>query len=129
MRPQLATLAFIVFLVLVAHAEEGETVTLTLPHRLQPGETAWIELSIGSLARGAELDISTTAGQFLGAISPFGIRSGQQAGTYTVPVPNDVLENSHVSVRLWIVQDDRPPRPPTATEVKSVRLKISATAK
>jgi|ERR1700730_17788777 hypothetical protein len=123
MRTLLAAFACFALLAQVAHAAEGQTVTLVLPHTLRAGESAWLELTVGAIERGAEIVVSTAAGRLLGVISPFGIRLGQQAGTYTVPLPADVFANGRVSVRLSIDQGGHA-RPASATEVKSARVKI-----
>lgn len=120
MRAPLTALAFVIFLAQYTHGEAGRDVTLTLPHALRVGEAAWLEIDVGPLARGDEIDITTTSGRSLGTISPYGIRSGQAAGTYTVPLPADAIAGDRVSLRLTLGQ-----RAPTLDEVKSVRLKIS----
>jgi len=127
MRMVLATCVFFLLLAHVALSTDGQTLTLVLPHPLRPGETAWLELTLGAIERGTEIEVSTAGGRFLGVISPFGIRSNQQAGTYTIPLPLDVFQNSRVSLQLSVDQGGHMPRTPTATEVKSVRLKITAT--
>jgi hypothetical protein len=107
------------------HAVQAGAVTrLMLPHPLAPGEIAWIEVQVGAIARGREIEVTTASGQPLGVISPFGVRLGQDAGTYTLPVPPDAIRDGAVAVRLAITQPGRPPRPPTAEEVRSVTLAI-----
>jgi hypothetical protein len=54
-------------------------------------------------------------------ISPFGVRSGQDAGTFTLPVPADAIRNGRLFVPLSITQFGAPPHTPTAEEVRSVR--------
>jgi hypothetical protein len=125
MRTLLAAFACFALLAQVAHAAEGQTVTLVLPHALRAGESAWLELTVGAIERGAEIEVSTATGQLLGVISPFGIRLGQQAGTYTVPLPADVFVNVRVTLRLSIDQGGHAQRPPTAAEVKSAHVKIT----
>jgi len=65
--------------------------------------------------------LTTASGQELGVISPFGVRIGQDAGTYTLPVPADAIRDGRIAVRLTITQDGAPPRRPTAKEVRSVK--------
>src|SRR6266849_7404335 len=104
-----------------AHAAPAEDVTtLVLPHPLAPGETAWIEVQVGAIARGREIEVTAASGQEFGVISPFGVRLGHDAGTYTLPVPPDTIRDGVIAVRLTITQYGAPPRPPTAQEVKSV---------
>ena len=104
-------------------------VTLVLPHALGAGETAWIELELGVIERGAEIEIATMAGQSLCVISPFGIRSGDPAGTYTIPLPGDAISDERVSLRLTLNRNGHVQRAPTAREVKSIRVKIMPAAR
>jgi hypothetical protein len=57
------------------------------------------------------------------------VRPGQEAGTYTLPLPLDLLTEGHVTVRLLVSQTGRAPRVPTADEVKVVRLKLVVVAR
>jgi propanediol utilization protein len=108
-------------------AATGRAVTLTLAHPLHSGETAWLEVEIGPIERGAEIEIATTDGRPLGIISPYAIRSGDSAGTYTVPVPDDAISKNRVLLRLSLNQHGHASRAPTAKEVKGIRLKIKPT--
>lgn len=103
--------------------------TLVLPHTLRAGETAWLELTLGAIERGAEIEIATTSGRLVGVISPFGIRSGQQAGTYTVPLPAEAISGDRVALRLSLDTHGRPERAPTTKELKSIRVKITGAVK
>jgi hypothetical protein len=96
--------------------------TLTLPHPLEPGETLLVEVETGAIERGEEIDVTTASGQALGVISPFGPRAGQDVKTYTIPIPPNAIRDGRISVRLTITRYGAAPRPPTAQEVRSVRL-------
>ncbi len=109
-----------------AVAADGTTV-LVLPHALQPGEIAFIQVTVGAIARGQEVEVATMDGRAIGTVSPFGIRAGQQAGTYTMPVPPEAIRDGKLSLRLRITQFDGPPRLPTSDEVKDVQLVIAGT--
>jgi hypothetical protein len=124
MRELFSALLFFAVLAQGASADVGRVVTLVLPHALGAGETPWIEVKVGSVERGAEIEISTKAGQTLGVISPFGIRSGDRAGTYTIPLPPEAISDDHVSLRLTLNQYGHAKRAPTVKEVQSIRLKI-----
>ncbi len=97
--------------------------TLVLPHALQKGETAWLLVKVGAIGHD-QIQLMTQDGQPLGMISPFGIRSGEAGGTYTVPVPAEALSDGRLALRLSVMQSGRAPRAPTTKEVKSVRLLI-----
>jgi len=119
----------IVLLAQSGGAVSADDMTLVLPHPLGAGETAWIEVQVGPIGRGQEIEVTTTSGQELGVISPFGVRVGQDAGTYTLPVPGDAIRNGRVSVRLMITQFGAPSRKPTAQEVRSVKLTVAGSAR
>lgn len=99
---------------------------LVLPRSLSENEGVAVELKLGVLARGAEIQVETTSGKMLGVISPYGIRSGHEAGTYTVPVPRDAISNQRVSLRITLI-NNRSKRAPTTKEVRTVRLIITST--
>jgi hypothetical protein len=96
--------------------------TLALPHPLTAGGIAWLQVQVGPIGRAEEIDVTTAAGQRLGTISPFGVRSGQAAGTYTLPVPADAIHDGRLSVRFTISQAGTAPRTPTAEELRGVKL-------
>jgi hypothetical protein len=110
-------------------AGTAQELTLALPHPLREGETAGIEVHLGPIARGRVVTVTTATGEPLGTISPFGTRVGENAGTYTVPVPPDAIRDGRVAIRLAISQAGSPPRPPTTQEVPSVRLITSGVSR
>ena len=123
MRPAAAALALLGLL--AQHAAAADDVILALPRPLRAGDTAWIEVQVGAVGRGQEIEVTTASGRQLGVISPFGVRLGQEAGTYTLPVPEDAIRDGRVAVRLTISQSGGPPRAPTAQEVRSVKLTVA----
>ena len=124
MRALSAAFVCLALLAQQADAAEGRDVTLTLPRALQPGETAFAEVQLGLLARGLEIEVTTASGRALGVISPYGVRAGQEAGTYSLPIPSDAIVKGQVAIRLSLNQSGHT-RAPTAKEVKIVRVKIS----
>lgn len=108
-----------------AEASSASTVTLALPRPLRSGETAWIEVQVGLIGRGQEIVVTTASGRQLGTISPFGLRAGQEAGGFTLPLPPDAIGDGRVAIRLSISQYGAPPRAPTPQEVRGVRLKLT----
>jgi hypothetical protein len=134
MRPAAAALALLVLLAQDGSAQDGNVaaardITLALPHPLRAGETASIEVQLGPVSRGRVINVTTAAGRPLGTISPFGVRRGQDAGTYTLPVPPDAISDGRVSARLTISQPGAPPRAPTAQEVRDVKLTVGGAAR
>ena len=125
MHTLLAALISFALLVQTAGAP-GRVVNLVLPRSLDENESVVVELKLGVLARGAEIQVETTSGRMLGVISPYGIRSGNEAGTYTVPVPLEAISNQRLSLRI-ILSHNHNKRAPTTKEVRSVRLQITST--
>jgi len=97
--------------------------TLKLTHALEKGETAWLLVKVGAIGR-QQVQITTQDGRPLGTISPFGVRSGQAAGTYTIPVAPDAFDHRRLALRVSMLQSGRAQRAPTTDEVKSIRLVI-----
>lgn len=100
--------------------------TLTLPQPLQSGDTAFIEVTLGVIGAGQEIEITTPGGRTLGVISPHGIRAGNAAGTYTLPLPADAICHGRVAITLRVTRSDAKARMPTADEVRGVRVVVNA---
>lgn len=120
-----AAFALLTLLAQIANAASALDLTLALPHPLAAGERAWIVVQVGPIRRGQEINVATRDGQDLGTISPFAIRSGQDGGTYPLPVPPDAIHDNSIALQLTITQPNGAPRAPTAEEVRSVKLEIA----
>lgn len=107
-----------------ANVGSGQDITLVVPRPLAAGETAAIEVQVGPISRGRQIAVTTASGQPLGTISPFGTRAGQDAGTFTLPVPPDAIRDGRVAIRLTISQAGAPPRAPTTQEVRGVKVTV-----
>lgn len=101
----------------------GEMV-LALPHPLRQGEAAVLALTLGPLTRGQTVEVATPDGVPIGAAAPFGPQRGQGAGTVTIPVPAGALRDGRLALRLRVTAHDGRSRPPTADEVKELRLSV-----
>ena len=123
MQTLFATLISFALLVQTAGAP-GRVVNLALPRSLTADEGVSLELKLGVLARGAEIVVETASGKLVGVVSPYGIRAGEEAGTYTVPLPPEAISNNRVSLRLILMQG-REKRTPTTKQIKDVRLQIT----
>jgi hypothetical protein len=124
MQTLFATLISFALLVQTAGAP-GRVVNLVLPRSLNADEGVLVELKLGVLTRGAQIEVETASGKMLGVISPYGIRAGNEAGTYTVPLPSEEISNGRVSLRITL-SFNRSKRAPTMKEVRTVRLKITS---
>jgi hypothetical protein len=120
-----ATLISLALLVQTAGAP-GRVVDLVLPRSLSENESVVVEVKLGVLPRGAEILVETTSGRMLGVISPYGIRPGNEAGTYTVPVPRDAISNERISLRITL-SHNHSKRTPTTQELRTVQLIITST--
>lgn len=129
----LVTAALVLLALVAPHGSAAEAqrtereIVLNLPRPLGAGETAFIEIEVGAVGRG-RIALTTDTGRELGVISPFGVRAGQDAGTYTLPVPATAIRDGRVAVRLTIRQGDTT-RPPTAQEVRGIKLTIAGGAR
>jgi hypothetical protein len=104
-------------------AGDAREMTLAVPHKLRKGETAWLLVEIGVIDHD-QIQLITQDGHPLGTISPYSVRSGQAAGTYTVPVPANALNDGRLALRMSVIESGQAQRAPTTDEVKSLRLLI-----
>ena len=114
-----------------AHAEAVATsraVELALPRAVSANEAIDLEVQTGVLPRGTEIEVTTPSGERIGTISPFAVRSGHAAGTYTLPLKASDIHDGRVTVRLTVIQYGMPERAPTADEVPNVGVSITRTA-
>jgi hypothetical protein len=102
----------------------SRAVTLVLPHTLRQDELATLTVAVGAIPRSAEIEITTPAGRPLGVISPYGIRSGNEAGTYTVPLPAEAISGRRVRLLISITANGTK-RAPTKKEVKRLRVHVA----
>jgi hypothetical protein len=96
-------------------------IVLTLPRTPAAQEAAWLSVRVGVLPRGLRILVLSDDGKLLGSISPFAIAPGKEAGTYTIPLPDDAVKEGQVAVRL-VVEERGVTRSPTGSEVEDVGL-------
>ena len=102
-----------------------QDMTLALPQPFDAGDSAYIEVQVGVIGPGHEIEVRTVDGRMLGVISPHGIRAGRAAGIYTLPLPADAICNGRVGITLMITRSDAAPRVPDADEVRGVRVVVN----
>jgi len=109
---------------------DGLRYDITLPRPLRTGERVLLEVRLGVLGSGQEVVLRTPDGTLVGTASPHGIRAGNAAGTYVVPVPPEVLQQArqdgHLPLRIRIEPANTAPRPARADEVLGVRVVVPA---
>lgn len=98
-----------------------KTVTLTLPRSAAEGEAVAARIAAGAVPRGARIIVRLPTGEIAGSVTPYGIRSGQKAGVYTIPLPAGATANGKVTLHLE-VKEKRGTRAPTDREVERVEL-------
>lgn len=123
----MTALALVALLAQSVEVPAGRVVTLTLPHVLRAGESAWIEVELGILARGQQIVVTTVDGRLLGHVAHYGNARGKAGSVYPVPLPVEAISNGRVSLRLSVQRGDSR-RAPTRSELKSVRLRIGPAA-
>lgn len=105
-----------------ADGNGAKRVELALPRATAPGEEAWLRVRAGTLPKGVALRISTADGKELATFAPFGVRSAQAGGDYTVPLPKEVIVGGHASLGIEVVDAKGVARAPTAKEIEGVEL-------
>ncbi|HTQ12335.1 MAG TPA: hypothetical protein VMH86_00565 [Rhizomicrobium sp.] len=121
MRLLAAALALFALLAQGADAPVGRTVTLPLPSSGLQGRLVILEVTVGRLPSGAEIDVTGDRGEPLGTISPFGLKAGAPAGTFPVPIPPSALGGNSLTVTLTLHAGGTF-RAPTEEEVKAIKL-------
>ncbi|HEF5871418.1 TPA: hypothetical protein SAY52_002015 [Burkholderia cenocepacia] len=102
-------------------AAGGRDVTLVLPRAPRAGDTVFVEVDVGAIGAGQEIDVQTSSGERLGTISPYGVKSGRAAGTYTLPVPADAVCGRRLALRITITRASGGARAPEPREVPDIR--------
>ena len=109
---------------------DGLAYDVALPRPAKPGERVLLEVRLGAVGSGQEVVLRTPDGALVGTASPHGIRPGNAAGTYVVPVPPAILardgRDGHLPLRLRIEPAGTAPRPAGADEVLDVRAVVPA---
>ncbi|QWP75756.1 hypothetical protein J5226_19415 [Lysobacter sp. K5869] len=103
-------------------AAAGDYRELALPQASRPGERLYLEVRLGALAPGQELQVSDARGRSLGTVSPYGVRAGNGGGTFVLPVPADAVRAGRLRVRLSVTRAGAPAREPASDEVEALRL-------
>lgn len=103
----------------------AQDMTLTLPQPFDDGDSTYIEVQVGVIGPGQEIEVKTADGRTLGVISPHGIRAGRAAGIYTLPLPADAICKDRVGITLTVTRSDAAPRSPNAEEVRGVRVVVN----
>jgi hypothetical protein len=89
---------------------------------------AWLTLrvTVGPLPRGARIVVRSERGDVLGAVSPFGATEARTGGTYTVPLPPELLTKRKLLLTFVLEEEHgRKVRVPTNLEVTDVKLQLN----
>ena len=104
-----------------SEADAAGRYTLVVPRAAAADEALAVQIRIGVLKHGSEIDVASGA-VLLGTVSPFAIRGKHEAGTYNVPLPGTMRRGTRVTIGLTLTHFGDKPRAPTAQEVRSVKL-------
>jgi hypothetical protein len=129
MRPLLIAITCALLLVACAHAgQAGLRDGIPLPRPPAAGERVVLEVELGPVGAGTRIVLRTPTGRLIGTVSPHGIRYGTAAGTYPVPVPEDllveVLRDGRIHLQMLIESAGIDARRANADDVRSVRATI-----
>lgn len=101
---------------------------IALPRALKAGARVLLEVRVGAIGSGQEVVLRTEDGRLIGTVSPHGIRPGNAAGTYVVPVPPQTLANAlrdgRLRLSIAIERAGAATRPVRADEVLDVRAVV-----
>ena len=101
-------------------AQEGRMIELAIPRPAARGEAAQLQVTTGPLAPGSRVVVVSEDGQVLGAVAPFGQRSGTTSTT--IPIPRSAIVGGRLRAQLQVVEPGAPPRPPRDDEVRELNL-------
>ena len=93
------------------------TLTLALPRTPAPGEAIRVRVNAGVLPHGARIIVRTVTGKIAGTVAPYGVASGQEAGTYTIPIPAEAVSNGKLSLTFELKDRHGHVRAATQNEV------------
>jgi len=99
-----------------------DAIVLKLPPAHAQGDTLYLEIELGVVGAGQEIEMTTEDGRLLGVVSPHAIRPGRAAGTYTLPLPAEAIDRGRLRVRVNVTRSDAPVRPASEQEVRSLRI-------
>lgn len=108
-----------------AHDEDSGHHEIALPRTPAAGERVVLEVELGAIGSGHEVVLRTSDGLLVGTVSPHGIKPGNAAGTYAVPVPPEALRRAlrdgRLRLRFLIETSGIAARPARIDEVLNVR--------
>ncbi|HKI18718.1 MAG TPA: hypothetical protein VKA15_12605 [Isosphaeraceae bacterium] len=103
--------------------EPGGKLTLTLSRQPAANEMLVVQLKVGVLERGTRIVVRAIDQEIAGTIAPFGIRPGQKAGLFTVPVPGKAIANKKVSLLVEVLEKGaKAVRAATKAEIEDAKL-------
>ncbi|MEM7585334.1 MAG: hypothetical protein AAF560_18235 [Acidobacteriota bacterium] len=98
------------------------TVELELARPPAADEAVHVRVTAGVLPDGARIVARLASGEIIGAVSPYGIRAGEKAGTYAMALPRDQGLEGPVQLNFQLDIAGESPRAPTASELEAVEL-------
>lgn len=103
-------------------AEDIAVRELSAPRSPERGEAIELQVTTGSLPRGARLTVMTEDGTILGAVTPFGQEFRRAPTVATIRIPRSAISDRRMRVKLEVIEPGAPPRPPRPGEVEALDL-------
>lgn len=97
-------------------------ITLPLPRDPVADETLKLNITVGSLPRGARIIVRSGRGELLGSISPFGKTGNRPRVSYVLPVPGEEILKRKLILQFSLEDSDKKVRVPTDAEVLEIKL-------
>jgi hypothetical protein len=98
---------------------------LTLPLARQPAanEMLVVQIGVGAIGQGTKIVVRVSDEETAGTIVPYGVRAGQKAGMFTIPVPANAVADKKVSLRLEVLEKGaKAARAPKRAEIEDAKL-------
>lgn len=103
----------------------GRNINVPVPKSIAEADNVVLEVKIGTLPKGAEIEINTADGRFLGVISPFGSspQETDAVATYVIPLPRDLTGEKRLNLLFKFSGAVYSRRAPTSRDIRSVKIK------
>ncbi len=98
-----------------------KSLILSLPRAPAANERVWLSVTAGRLPRGASIRVDKADGSRLELLTVFGANAGSGDVKSTVPLPQSMVVDGHVRVRLTVLGAGAP-HAPDRHEIHAVEL-------
>jgi len=104
-------------------SRSAKAVTLKIPRQPNEGEMIHIQVPVGKLDKGTQIDVLTSKGELVGTVSPFGIQAADIGGVYSIAIPASEVVDARIELFLEIEEKEGgAKRAPTNAEVGELEV-------